>query len=165
MDGKKLMNQRNYIMRHKKITVTEVEEIRRELQESQRSHLEEREEDELDHSGTIGDGEQKLDAASTTEEETEIHQQRNRIYKLKEKIGSTYYRVTQIEIDKGPRLQKLQNMLKIKAIIQTANKAMEEILDGKDLNIAELNHLIYVAAMVVTEEINGTGEYKLETQR
>ena len=73
--------------------------------------------------------------------------------------------MTQIEIDKGPRLQKLQNMFKIKAIIQTANKAMEEILDGKDLNIAELNHLIYVAAMVVTEEINGTGEYKLETQR
>jgi len=28
---------------------------------------------------------------------------------------------------------------------------MEEILDGKDLNIAELNHLIYAAAVVITE--------------
>jgi len=42
---------------------------------------------------------------------------------------------------------------------------MEEILDGKDLNITQLNHLIYAAATVITEEINGTGEYKLETQR
>jgi len=42
---------------------------------------------------------------------------------------------------------------------------MEEILDGRDLNITELNHLIYAAAKVITKEINGTGEYKLETQR
>ena len=42
---------------------------------------------------------------------------------------------------------------------------MEEILDEKDLNITELNHLIYAAATVITEEINGTGEYKLQTQR
>jgi hypothetical protein len=40
---------------------------------------------------------------------------------------------------------------------------MEEILDEKDLN--KLNHLIYAAAMVITEEINGTGVYKLQTQR
>jgi len=39
-------------------------------------------------------------------------------------------------------IQKLQNIFKIKAIMQTANIAMEEILDGKDLNITELNHLI-----------------------
>jgi len=49
--------------------------------------------------------------------------------------------------------------------MQTANKAMEGILDGNDLNITGLNHLIYAVAMVITEEVNGTGEYKLETQR
>ena len=69
----------------------------------------------------------------------------------------------QIEIDKRPRLQKLQNMFKIKAIMQTANKAMEEIPYGKDVNITELNHLTYAAATAIIEEINGTGEYKLET--
>jgi len=46
-----------------------------------------------------------------------------------------------------------------------ANEAKEEILNGKDLNSTELNHLIYASATVITEEINGTGEYKLETQR
>jgi len=73
--------------------------------------------------------------------------------------------VTQIGTDKRPRLHKLQNMFKIKVIMKMANEAMEEILNGKDLNNTELNHLIYAAAMVITEEINGTGEYKLETQR
>jgi hypothetical protein len=64
----------------------EVEEIRRELQESQRSHLDEREEEQLEYSGNIRDGEQKPDVASTTEGIKEIYQQRNQIYKLKEKL-------------------------------------------------------------------------------
>jgi len=42
---------------------------------------------------------------------------------------------------------------------------MEEIQGGKDPNITELKHLIYAALTVIAEEIKGTGEYKLETQR
>jgi hypothetical protein len=67
-------------------------------------------------------------------------------------------------MDNRPRLQKLQNMFKLKVIMKTANEAMGEILDEKDLNITELNNLIYAAAMVITEEINGMGEYRLQTQ-
>ena len=59
MDTKKLMNQKNYIMKHNKITEMEIEEIKKELQANQRSHLEEREEEELEHLGTIRDREQK----------------------------------------------------------------------------------------------------------
>jgi len=76
MDAKKLMNQRNYIMKHKKIMEMEVEEIRRELQEIQRSHLEEREEgeeEELQHSGTRRDGEQKPDTASAFRIQEELN--------------------------------------------------------------------------------------------
>jgi hypothetical protein len=68
-------------------------------------------------------------------------------------------------MDNRPRLQKLQNMSKVKVIMKVANEAMGEILGEKDLNITELNNLIYAAAMVITEEINGIGEYKLQTQR
>jgi hypothetical protein len=95
----------------------------------------------------------------------EIHQQRSAIYKLKEKIESTYYQVTQTEIDKRPRLQKLQNVFRVKEKMKTANKAQVEILAGKDLNMTELNHLIYAAVTALTEEINGTGSYKSETRR
>jgi hypothetical protein len=34
---------------------------------------------------------------------------------------------------------------------------MAEILKSKDLNLTEINHLIYAAATVITEEINETG--------
>jgi hypothetical protein len=44
MDAKKLLNHKNYIMKHNKITEMKIEEIKRELQELWRSHLEEREE-------------------------------------------------------------------------------------------------------------------------
>jgi hypothetical protein len=53
----------------------------------------------------------------------------------------------------------------MKVIKKAANEAMGEILDENDLNTTELNHLIYVAATVIKEEINGIGEYKLQTQR
>jgi hypothetical protein len=59
------------------------------------------------------------------------------------------------------RLQKV----KLKGIMKTANEAMVEILAGKDLNMTEVNHLIYTAETALTEEINGTGSYKSETWR
>ena len=39
--------------------------------------------------------------------------------------------MAQIATDNRPILEKLQNMLKIKVIMKTANEAMEEILDEK----------------------------------
>jgi hypothetical protein len=56
-------------------------------------------------------------------------------------------------------------VFKVKEIMKTANEAMAEILAGKDLNMTELNHLIYAAAVALTEEISGTGSYKSETWR
>jgi nucleoid DNA-binding protein len=85
-DAKKLMNQKNYIKEHKKLTEMEFEEIKRELQESQISHLEEREKEKQEHLGTIRDDEQKPKTAFTTDEEMEIHQQREQIYKLKKNL-------------------------------------------------------------------------------
>jgi hypothetical protein len=54
---------------------------------------------------------------------------------------------------------------KIKDIMKTANEAMTEILAGKDLNMTDLNHLICATATALTEEINGIGSYKSETQK
>jgi hypothetical protein len=55
-------------------------------------------------------------------------------------------------------------MFKLKVIMKTANEAMREIIE-KDLNITELNHLIYAAATAIMEEINGMGEHRQQTQR
>jgi hypothetical protein len=137
------------------------------MQTSQRSQPAEREEETLVHTGTIKDDEHKPKAVTTTGEETETQQHREQITKLREKIESTCYEVTQITIDSRRRLEKLQNMFRLKVIMKTANEAMAKILDEKDLNITELNHLIYAATMVITEEINGmeSVDYKHKDQQ
>jgi hypothetical protein len=56
-------------------------------------------------------------------------------------------------------------MQKLKVLMIIAKEAMEETLNQTDLNITELNHLIYAAATVITEEIKEAGEYKPQTQR
>ena len=64
VDAKKLTNQKNYIMKNNKITEMEIEEIKREIQTSQRSHPAEREEETLVHTDTIKDDEHKLNAST-----------------------------------------------------------------------------------------------------
>jgi hypothetical protein len=113
---------------------------------------------------TRNDEEKKQNSDPTTVIEMETHNQRSAIFKLKKKLDSTYYQLTKTEIDKRPRLQKLQTVFKIKEIMKTANKAMAGILAGKDLNMTEFKHLIYATATVLTEEINRKGSYKSETQ-
>ena len=49
--------------------------------------------------------------------------------------------------------------------MRAANDAVGEILCKRDFDVTELNHLIYAAATVITKEINGRKEYKLQTQR
>jgi len=56
-------------------------------------------------------------------------------------------------------------MFKIKEIVKTANEARAAILKDKYVNLTEIHHLIYAAATVIAEEINGTGCYKSETQQ
>jgi hypothetical protein len=73
----------------------------------------------------MGDGEQQPSAVFTKEEEVEIHQHREQIHKLRSKIESTYYQVTQMAIDSRSRLQRLHNMSKLKVIMIMANQAIE----------------------------------------
>jgi hypothetical protein len=164
MDAKKLMNQKHYVMKHNKITEMEIEEIKTEIQTNQRSHPAEREEETLIHTNTIMDDEHKLNAVTTTGEETETQQHREQINKVREQIESTCYEVTQITIDSRPRLETLQHVLKLKVIMKIANEAMGEILDGRDLNSTELNHLNYAAATVIKGEVNGMREYRPQTR-
>jgi hypothetical protein len=83
VDAKKLMKQKNYVMKHNKITEMENEEIKREMQTSQRSHPAEREEETLVHTDTIKDEENKTNPVTTTGEETETQQHRDQINKLR----------------------------------------------------------------------------------
>jgi hypothetical protein len=80
MDAKKLMNQKNYIMKNKKITEMEVEEIKKAMQKSQRRHLNGKEQ-QLEQLCTIRDGKQKQNSALITDKKMENHQHMNHINK------------------------------------------------------------------------------------
>jgi RPA family protein len=86
----------------------EIEEIKKELQGTQRSHLSETEDEQLERLYTINDEEKEQNSEPTTVAEMETHKQRSVICKLKGKIKCTYYQVTQTESDKRPRWQEHQ---------------------------------------------------------
>ena len=70
------------IMKNRKITEMENEEIKKELRENQRICLNDSDSERLEQLCTMDGGEQKQNSAPTTEEEKENHQQRNDISKL-----------------------------------------------------------------------------------
>ena len=84
MDANKIIYQKYYIVKNKNITKMEIEDIKKELQENERCHLNENE-DQPKQLCTMNAGEQKQNLARTTEEEMENNQQRNDISELKEK--------------------------------------------------------------------------------
>ena len=152
-------------MKHKKLTENEIEEIKKDMQANEESHLGGREEEKREHQVPTVDEEWKPSVVSTSEGTTDTHVHRDQTHRLKDKIECTYYQVTQLTMDDRPRLQKLQNTFKMKLIMRTANDAVGEILCGRDFDVTELNYLIYASATVITGEINGRKEYKLQTQK
>jgi len=54
------------------------------------------------------------------------------------------------EINRRWRLQKLQSMFKIDELMKTANEAVAETLEDKDLNLTKVDHLIYATQTIVT---------------
>ena len=55
-DAKKLLNQKNYILKNKKTIEMEIEEIQKELQEDQRSHINGSEREQLEQFCTMNAG-------------------------------------------------------------------------------------------------------------
>jgi hypothetical protein len=70
---------------------------------------------------------------------------------LRSQIEVLKYKVSQLEINKGPQLQKPRNTYRMKEIMEQANK----VLAAEDLNLTELNNLIYATATVATEILDG----------
>jgi hypothetical protein len=79
-----VMNHKNYITKNKKRTEVESEEIKKELQGTQRSHLSGRGKQQPERLYTIHD-EEKQNSEATAAVEMETHRQRSAVCKLKEK--------------------------------------------------------------------------------
>ena len=95
LDAKKLLNQKNYIMKHKKLRENEIDEIKKDVQANEESHLGGREEEgEREHQMPTMDEEWKLSVVSTSEGTTNTHVHRDQTHRLKDKTEYMYYQVT-----------------------------------------------------------------------
>jgi len=67
MNAKKLINHKNYPMHNKKITQLQIEEIKKELQESQTNNLKKSKKEQLEQLCILSNDELKQNSAPTTQ--------------------------------------------------------------------------------------------------
>jgi hypothetical protein len=153
MDAKLLLNQKNYIIR-KKITDTEIDEIK----ESFRPRMQDNTEDQL--------REEQTNNAGATEEHLLLQnrnlgqdaQQHVAGEKLKEELEIMWYKVRLLQMSERQRLPKLVENRKIIWLKKEINSLIQELLKENEIEITDINHLIYAAARVITEKVIKLGK-------
>jgi hypothetical protein len=154
MDAKLLLNQKNYILKNKKITDNEIDEIK----ESFRSHMQDNMEDQLreEQTNNVGATEEHLLLEDRNlGEETQQHVARE---KLKEELEIMWYKVRFLQISERQSLPKLIENNKIIRLKKEINGIIEEILKENETDITDLNRLIYAAETVITEKVMKPGK-------
>lgn len=145
INAKLLLNQKNYILKNKKLTDIEIDEIR----ESINAHTED---STGDHARRKED-----DNVNTKEDETQDESTREEIEQnvdrtgLKEQLQIAWYKVRSLQMSERRRLPKLEESKKLVCFKQQVNGIIKELLEENQTDITEVNHLIYAAATVITE--------------
>jgi hypothetical protein len=109
MDAKLLLNQKNYILRNKKITDTEIDEIK----ESFTPHLQDNAEDQLREEQTNNAGATEEHLLLKNRNLGEDTQQHVGGEKLKEELEIMWYKVRLFQMSERQRLPKLVENSKI----------------------------------------------------
>jgi hypothetical protein len=154
MDAKLLLNQKNYILKNKKITDTEIDEIK----ESFRSRMQDNMEDQLreEQTNNVGATEEHLLLENRNlGEDTQQHVARE---KLKEELEIMWHKVRLLQMSERQRLPNLIENNKIIRLKKEINGIIEEILKENETDITDLNRLIYAAETVITEKVIKPGK-------
>jgi hypothetical protein len=153
MDVKLLLNQKNYILKNKKITDTEINEIMEDfrprmqdntedqLREEQTNNVHTTEEHLLLQNRNLGEDTQQHVAGEKLKEETEM-----------------WYKVRLLQMSERQRMPKLIGNNKIIRLKKETNGIIEELVKENETDITDLNHLIYAAATVITEKVTKPGK-------
>jgi hypothetical protein len=154
MDAKVLLNQKNYILKNKKITDTEIDEIK----ESFRLHMQDNMEGQLreEQTNIIGATEEHLLLENT--KLGEGTQQHVAGEKLKEELDVMWYKLRLLQMSERQRLPKLVENNQIIWLKKVMNGITEELLKENETDITDLNHLIYAAATVIMEKVTKPGK-------
>jgi hypothetical protein len=147
-----MLNQKNYILRNKKITDTEIDEIK----ESFRPRMQDNTEDQLreEQTNNVGATEEHLLLKNRNlGEDTQQHVAGE---KLKEELEIMWYKVRLLRMSERQRLPTLVENSKIMWLKKEINGIIEELLKENEIDITDINHLIYAAATVIMEKSHQT---------
>jgi len=87
--------------------------------------------------------------------EGEQHTGRN---KLKEDLQVIWHKVRLIQMCEREKLPKLTTNSKLIKLQEEINEVIEELLEEDEMDITDINNLIYVAATIITQNLNKSGK-------
>jgi hypothetical protein len=75
--------------------------------------------------------------------------------KLKEDIQITWHKVRLLQMSEREKLPKFKTNNKLIKLQEEINGVIEELLEEQEMNITDINNLIYAAATIMTQTLNG----------
>jgi len=166
MDEIKLANQRRWIERQKKLTDIEIDLIKQQIKNADQERSNdngndvEGEKEESNDEQPNGK-EQNYQHYNIETQEQMPNDEKEQYNELLEQIRNKFAELKECEIFERTPLYKVNpNKAKVRTLIKHANKALEQIKKEQLLTLDELNHLIYAAAVVVTDAVGTTPKKK-----
>jgi hypothetical protein len=164
IDAKALLNQKNYILIAKRITAVEIveikENIRLTIRDDTGDHIKGVNDDKMDTNGKehqqrdqecndTGFGNVENNKHPSAEEEQNTV--RN---KLKENLQIMWHKVRLLQMSEREKLPKLEKSIKLIKLQEEINGIIEELLEEDEMDITDINNLIYTAATTITLTMN-----------
>jgi len=163
IDAKALLNQKNYILKAKRIMAGEIDEIkensRLKMGDDTEHYINRVNGIKLDtnviqhqkrdqENATTGSG--KAENYKHPSAEGEQHTVKN---KLKEDLQIMWHKVRLLQMSESEKLPKLKTNSKLIKLQEEINGIIEELLED-EMNITDINNMIYAAATIMTQTLN-----------
>ena len=160
LDAKALLNHKNYILKAQRLMAVETNEIREnirlEIGEATEDYTNEVNGNRTDANGTeyqnrdkenenTDCGKAQINKHPSTEGEQ--HTVKN---KLKEDLQIMWHKVRLLQISEREKLPRLKTNSKLIKLQEEINGVNEELLEEDEMNITDINNLIYAAATIMT---------------
>jgi len=164
IDAKALLNQKNCILKAQRITTVEMNEIKENIRlkigdntvdytngvngdKMDTNVIEHQKRDQENENTDFG----KVENNKHPSAEGEQHTLKN---KLKEDLKIRWHKVRLLQMCEMEKLPKLKPNMKFIKPQEEINGVIEELLEEGEMNITDINNLIYAAATIMTQTLN-----------
>jgi len=146
INANKLANVRRDIVKNKRLSDTELENIRRKTREVLAQ-------ENINQEPEITNLENEIETTRIAEADTIMNEERDNYIELKERVMRKWEELKYQDMKDRERLPKIHNDKKTIHLIKQANKILEDIKNNQqdELELTSINQLCYAAASVVTE--------------